>query len=164
MPKNGKDQSSASSGKKQSKPAPANTNAHGYVPGTVPSLPFLGSIGNSAALQLMGQTGLQDSDMDEDEPEEKLDEELDEENLADNEMDDEDLEDESLVEDDMDDEDMMWESEFAEKQYEEYLEKKENGEVQETLDYDSSDNDSEMYEDTFVQSLAQIYSVTEPYL
>ncbi len=139
MPKTPKVQSSSSSAKTNTNTHVPNTPASGYVPGSVPSLSMLGAIGNSAALQMMSQTSMADSDLEEEE--------------SDYEEQDEDA--------------MEWVDSFTEEQYEQYLERKEDGEardyVHETLDYDSSDNESEMDEDTFVEALEQIYSVMEPY-
>lgn len=139
MPKTPKVQPSSSNAKTKTNTSSSNSPASGYIPGSVPPLSMLGAIGNSNALQLMSQTSPLQSDIEEEE--------------SDYEEQDEDT--------------MDWVDSFTEEQYEQYLERKEDGEardyVHETLDYDSSDNESEMDEDTFVEALAQIYSVTEPY-
>ena len=161
MPKHAKSKPTFSVGKKQTVSAPSNTNASGYVPGTMPSFPFLGSIGNGAALQLMGQA---DSDIDEDEWSE------DESDGEAAELDDEGSDGEEAIElddEEAEDDNAEWEDQFAEEQYEEYMGRKEDGEardyVQETLDYDSSDNESEMEEGTFLGAMEQIFSVMNPY-
>jgi len=108
--------------KSRSQAGPASAPSPGFMPGTAPSLPLLGTIGNTAAQQLIGQT-LSTGTASGSGP-------SDEEHLA-------------------------------------YKKRKKEGKareyVREALDYDSSDNESELDQDTFVRSLEQIISVKKPY-